>query len=185
MDQLPLPSYRSQFNDIFIEWVYIFDLDREIFSVDYSAYLKLAVIPEDWIDALAKTGGRRLFLPDLLPDGAITSLVVESDPPDVELSRLYSELNTEIVTPKGINAFHPTQRHEPLFHARIFQAFQRAHKQVLAHLLLGWKPDDFPFQEIAFTILCLASGRQNVSLVKNVRLANDDAHGCANLMDSY
>ena len=186
VDELPLPSYRPIFNDLFIEWVYVVDLDREIFSVDHGAHLKMANIPRfGWIDALAKTAnGRRLLLPDLLPDNAITSLVVGSNPPDVELVRLYEELNIDIVTPKGINGFHPTQRHEPLFHARIFQIFQRAHKQVLAHLLLGWKPDDFPFREIAFTILCLASGRQNVSLVETVRLANDDAHGCANLMNN-
>ncbi len=186
MDKLPLPSYRPIFNDILIEWVYVVDLDREIFSIDHGAHLKMANIPRrGWIDALAKAAnGRRLLLPDLLPENAITSLVAESNPPDVELTRLYEELNTEIVTPKGIDGFHPTQRHDPLFHARIFQIFQRTHKQVLAHLLLGWKPDDFPFREVAFTILCLASDRQNVSLVENVRLANDDAHGCANLMNN-
>lgn len=52
---------------------------------------------------------------------------------------------------------------------------------MLAHLLLGWKLDDFAFREIAFTILCLASGRQNVSIVESLGLVDDDAHGCANL----
>ena len=139
----------------------------------------------EWIHALAKTGaGRRLLLPDLLPEHTTTSLVVRKGPPDVVLHRLYEGLSVGIVTSKGINGFHPTQRHEPLFCARIFQTFQRAQMQVLAHLLLGWKPDDFPFREIAFTILCLATGRQNVSLVEDVRVANDDAHGSANLMNN-
>lgn len=52
---------------------------------------------------------------------------------------------------------------------------------MLAHLLLGWKPGDLPFREIAFSILCLASGRQNVSLVKDSHLADDDSHGYASL----
>ena len=100
----------------------------------------------------------------------------------MELIQLYKELNIEIITPKGIHGFHSTQRHEPLFCTRIFQFFQRAQTQVLANLLLGWRPNDFPFREIAFTILCLASGRQNVSIVENLHLANDDAHGSASLI---
>lgn len=186
VEELPLPSYKPIFNDLFIEWVYVVDLDREIFSVDHGAHFKMGYIPRlGWIDALAKTdNGDRLLLPDLLPENATTSLVIRSDFPDVELVLLYEELNIEIVTPKGISGFHPAQRHEPLFCARVFQCFQRVQTQVLAHLLLGWRPDDFPFREIAFTILCLASGRQNVSLMEDLRLADDDAHGCASLMSN-
>ena len=186
VDRLPLPSYQPIFNDSFIEWVYVIDLDREIFSVDHGAHFDMRAIPRPgWMDALAKTdSGHRLLLPDLLPEHTTTSLVVRSDAPNEELIRLYKGLNIEIVTSKGINGFHPTQRHEPLFCARVFQFFQRAQTQVLAHLLLGWKPDDFYFREIAFTILCLASGRQNVSLVEDVCIANDDAHGSANLINN-
>ena len=186
VDELPLPSYKPIFNDLWIEWVYVVDLDREIFSVDHGAHFKMGHIPRlGWIDALAKThDGDRLLLPDLLPENATTSLVVRSAPPGVELIQLYEKLNIEIVTPKGISGFDPTQRQEPLFCARIFQCFQRAQTQVLAHFLLGWRPNDFSFREIAFTILCLASGRQNVSLVENLRLANDDAHGCASLISN-
>ena len=66
----------------------------------------------------------------------------------------------------------------------IFQIFQRTQQQVLAHLLPGWKADDFDFREIAFTIICLASGHQNVSLVEDWRFVDDDAHGCANMTSS-
>ena len=183
---LPLPSYMPVFNDRDIQWVYVIDLDREIFSVDHGAHFKLGNIPRHgWIDALDKTyNEHRLVLPALLPDNAVTSLVVKPDPPDVQLMRLYEELDIEIVTSNGINGFHPAQRQEPLFCARIFQVFQRTQERVLAHLLLGWKPDDFAFREIAFTIVCLASGRHNVSLVEDWRFADDDAHGCVNLMNS-
>ena len=186
VDELPLPSYMPNFNDKFIEWVYVIDLDREIFSVDHGAHFKLGNIPRSgWIDALYKTyKEHRLVLPDLLPDNAVTSLVVTPDLPDVQLMRLYEELDIEIVTSDGINGFHPAQRHEPLLCARIFQIFQRTQERVLAHLLLGWKPDDFAFRELAFTIVCLASGRQNVSLVEDWRFVDDEAHGCADLTNS-
>ena len=181
---LPLPSYIPVFNSFNVRWVYIIDLDREILSVDHGAHFNLGYIPRTgWIDALDKTcNGYRLVLPDLLPDSAVSSLVVRPDPPDVQLIRLYEGLGIEIVTPDGINGFHQAQRHEPLFCARIFQIFQRSQERVLTHLLLGWKPDDFPFREIAFAIVCLASGRHNVSLVEDWHFVDDDAHGCANLM---
>lgn len=186
VDELPLPSYRPVFNDIMIEWIYVIDLDREIFSIDHGAHLKLEAVPKlAWINALAKThSGDRLLLPDLLPESAATSLVITLDPPSKDLHRLYEGLKIDLVTPKGINGFEPTRRHETVFCARIFHIFQRAQRQVLSHLLLGWKPDELPFREIAFSILCLASGRQNVSLVKDSCLVDNDAHGCANLMSN-
>lgn len=186
VEEFPLPSYMPVLNDVFIEWVYVIDLDRKIFSVDHGAHFRLGDIPRHgWIDALDLTcNGHRLVLADLLPDNTATSLVARQGPPYLQLVRLYEEQNIEIITPDGIKGFRPAQRHEPLFCARIFQVFQRSQERVLAHLLLGWKPDDFPFREIAFAILCLASGRQNVSLVESLRLVDDDAHGCANLTSS-
>ena len=186
VEDLPLPSYMPVFNNRNVEWVFVIDLDREIFSVDNGAHFQLEIIPRcGWIDALDKTYyEHRLALPDRVPDNAVTSLVVTPAPPDVQLVRLYEELDIEIVTSDGINGFHPARRHEPLFCARIFQIFQRTQERVLAHLLLGWKPDDFAFREITFTIVCLASGRQNVSLVEDWRFADDNAHGCANLTNS-
>ena len=114
---LPLPSYIPVFNSSDVKWVYVIDLDREIFSVDHGAHFNLGYIPRPgWIDALDKTcNGYRLVLPDLLPDSAVSSLVVRPDPPDVQLIRLYEGLGIEIVTPDGINGFHQAQRHEPLF----------------------------------------------------------------------
>lgn len=133
MEELPLPSYRPIFNDIMIEWIYVIDLDREIFSIDHGAHLKLEIVPRlGWINALASTGnGDRLLLPDLSPECATTSLVVNSDSPDEDLLRTYEALNIEIVTPKGINGFDPTRRHEPLFCARIFQIFSELKSKCL------------------------------------------------------
>ena len=43
----------------------------------------------------------------------------------------------------------------------------------LAVTLLQWSPEDSPFREIAFAILCLASGGKNVTIVPNWRLAGN------------
>ena len=74
------PTYTAPQNDLYIEWVYILDLDREILSVNNGAHFKLDRIPHvDWIAALA---GARLFsdkivLPGLVPEDAVASLVAE------------------------------------------------------------------------------------------------------------
>ena len=48
------PTWFAPLNDLFIEWVYILDLDREIFSVNNGAHFKLEQAPHiDWINALA------------------------------------------------------------------------------------------------------------------------------------
>ena len=51
-------------NDVMIEWVYVLDLDREIFSINNIVHLKLEQVPHvNLIDALADgiLGGRDKF----------------------------------------------------------------------------------------------------------------------------
>ena len=51
------PSSLVPLNDTYIEWVYILDLDREIFSVNNGAHFKLEQGPHiNWIAALADGG---------------------------------------------------------------------------------------------------------------------------------
>lgn len=54
LDGSMLPCYKTGFNDLWIQWTYTIDLDREIFSVDNGGHFKLNRIPRDvWIEALA------------------------------------------------------------------------------------------------------------------------------------
>lgn len=46
----PLPSYMPVFNDPDIKWVYVIDLDREIFSVDHGAHFRLREYTKTWMD---------------------------------------------------------------------------------------------------------------------------------------
>ena len=76
-----VPSFRIPLNDLYIEWVYILDLDREIFSVNNGAHFKLEQIPHiAWIEALAIGElGDQIVLPGSLPTEALANLV--ADPP--------------------------------------------------------------------------------------------------------
>ncbi|KAL8996706.1 MAG: hypothetical protein Q9188_006502 [Gyalolechia gomerana] len=71
------PSWITPLNGLFIEWVYILDLDREIFSVNNGAHFKLDRVPHvHWADALADGAlGDKITLPSLMPKEAIANLV--------------------------------------------------------------------------------------------------------------
>ncbi|KAL8688126.1 MAG: hypothetical protein Q9218_005880 [Villophora microphyllina] len=73
------PNFIAPLNDVYIEWVYIIDLDREIFSVSNGAHFKLDQISHiDWIAALAIGQlGDQIVLPALLPEAAIASVMAE------------------------------------------------------------------------------------------------------------
>ena len=77
------PSWFAPLNDLLIEWVYIKDLDREIFSINNSVHLRLDQICHlTWIGALADAGlggeYRRsmVLVPGFLPEDAVTRFVV-------------------------------------------------------------------------------------------------------------
>ena len=71
------PTWFAPLNDLFIEWIYILDLDREIFSVNNGAHFKLDQVPHiDWIGALAD--GCRGDKIQLLPKKYVPNLLAET-----------------------------------------------------------------------------------------------------------
>ena len=94
MQQQP-PSLLAPLNDTWIEWIYIVDLDREIFSVNNGAHFKLDQVPQiDWINSLANGGlGDQISLPGTIPLEAVTSLVAERTFQSSSLSQKLSDLN--------------------------------------------------------------------------------------------
>ena len=78
MQQQP-PSLLAPLNDLYIEWIYTVDLDREIFSVNNGAHFKLDQVPHiDWISSLTQGGlGDLISLPGAIPPEAVMSLVSE------------------------------------------------------------------------------------------------------------
>lgn len=89
------PSLLTPLNDTWIEWIYIVDLDREIFSVNNGAHFKLDQVPHiDWINSLANGGlGDQISLPGTIPVEAVTSLVAERTFQTSSLSQKLSDLN--------------------------------------------------------------------------------------------
>ena len=93
-EEAALPSFLVPLNDLYIEWVYIPDLDREIFSVNNGAHFKLDKVPHiNWIEALAVGElGDQIVLPGALPEEALANLVAEPHIVDSNRVRIYSPL---------------------------------------------------------------------------------------------
>lgn len=76
------PSWFAPLNDLFIEWVYIIDLDREVLSINNSVHLRLDQVRHlTGIGALedAGLGGQyrrsMVLVPGFLPEDAVTRFV--------------------------------------------------------------------------------------------------------------
>ncbi|KAL8854169.1 MAG: hypothetical protein Q9221_001091 [Calogaya cf. arnoldii] len=105
-----------------IEWIYILDLDNEVFSINNRAHLKLDLTPK---------------------------------PPPIT------------VKPKNLAAIPMRRRHGATWRSIIFSNWSASmyENETLEAHLLQWSPEDFPFREIAFAILCLASGGKNITIL--------------------
>lgn len=148
---------RDHLNNLFIEFTYTLDLDREIFSVDDAAHFRLSKIPRGfrWIEYLdIDSSGRRILAPDTPKD---VVGIIEWKPDVGEKSCTFPEnTNIQVITPRtSISAtWAPKQR----LLLTTFQAIRHAYREILDRFILSWRPDDFSFREIAFALLSLAAG---------------------------
>ena len=169
-----LPDFTPALNDLFIEWVYTIDLDNEVFTINNSAHLHLDRIHcESWINALAESSQDIVFIPKTVPEEAIADLVVRLPSPTLDMLK---NLEISIVEAKGIDAFPPMQRHGPLVLASIFRLFKNAYEPILSAILLSWRTNEFSFREIAYALLCVASGSPNLSFVPVQQLSSKSGY---------
>lgn len=164
------PSYyQSEFNDIWIEWIYIINLDREIFSVNNGAHFRLNQIPAGWSKALFTDDiGHTFLLPQLVAPESIAMLAL--DPPGFTTSIEYEKLQTRLVKSKSLNHISPSHVTGPRLRWMLFNSFQKTKQVDLSVSLLDWQVQDLSFRELAFFILCLAAGGENLSLVDHRRV---------------
>ena len=99
-----IPSLLAPLNDLFIEWIYIVDLDREVFSVNNGAHFKLDQVPHiDWINSLTCGSlGDQISVPGTIPLEALTSLVAERTFQTSNLSQKLSDLDVGFTFPHSL-----------------------------------------------------------------------------------
>lgn len=150
-----------------IEYTYTIDLDLEVFSVDNAAHYRLNHIPRngEWIEAMFQDGaGRRFVLPQYVPKESLASLTLEAERPIPNANKYLDDVKTRKVEPKKFNSTSSK------LHCKLFNIFQRSQLHPLSVTLLGWTPQDLPFREIAYFILCLAAGGDHFALVDERRV---------------
>ena len=163
MDNAP-PSYASAGHDGYIEWTYTIDLDREVFSVGDGAHFTLNKVPSLWYKALFEDReSNKFLLPQLVPAESVATSVL--DPPSFSNPARYQNLQSRIVKPR--RADEPTSSHPTgnKFRWMLFNINQKSWQRDLSIGLLGWQAQDLPFRELAFFILCLASGGDHLALL--------------------
>ena len=82
-----------------------------------------------------------------------------------------------MVIPKDIKDIPWRQRHGPILRGLIFYFWSKATEDALAASLLQFNPEDFPFREIAFAILCLAAGGSNVNIISSDTVSSNGVFG--------
>ena len=160
----PPSYYQSEFKDFRIEWIYTINLDREVFSINNGAHFRLNQIPAGWGKALFTDSQDHTFLlPQLVPPESIATLAL--DPPGCAASIEYEKLQTRLVKSKSLNHTSPSRVTGPRLRWMLFNSFQKTMQADVSASLLDWQLQDPSFRELAFFILCLAAGGENLSLV--------------------
>lgn len=157
--------------DIMIEYSYVIDLDREIFTVNNGAYFTLDEIPRNsWIESLGfDHNSVALIDADLVPEHVIVdlpSLRFKNCIPDVVGMALLPDKITTVV-PKAFLSFSMSIRHGPLLVAHLWKTYKASLQHTMPWVLRGLTPDDFAFRELAFSIISFSAG-----LIGGVRFAN-------------
>ncbi|QUC19151.1 uncharacterized protein UV8b_03392 [Ustilaginoidea virens] len=139
----------------FIENVYIINLDREILTMNYGIHWKLDNIPRAdnlWLRAIRESIYD--YMPtvslELCPEEHLASPALPLPKPDKAL-----EYEFRVVSPRTDirNA-----RHAFLTHV-LAQVHIKYGRCSLAQFGTEWSPDSFPFRELAFSLVSIASGK--------------------------
>ncbi|KAL2887784.1 hypothetical protein HOO65_040121 [Ceratocystis lukuohia] len=173
-DLASLPSEIPWIRGYFAERVYIINLDREVFTVDFSMHWKLANIPRDgnrWLRAICDSvyaskqtisyslcsdehmADVSIKLPEPIHDATYPSRIVT---PHVNLAGAYSVFMTHLA-------------------AQVFVTYQDRY----TYFAREWSPDSFPFRELTFALISIVSG--HVDLYSFLRQSCDPAK-CSNFL---
>ncbi|KAL9604457.1 MAG: hypothetical protein Q9219_000422 [cf. Caloplaca sp. 3 TL-2023] len=168
------PVFLVPEQDVFIEWVYTFDLDNGIFSVNNSAHLRLDQLPDScvWIESIINGSlhdvGEKIMLPGIVPVECLTSPATAKSISNTNAEPNFGKTDAPratMVFSKGLEAIPWTRRHGPLLRGLVFRALRGKLEYQLSATLLQWDPDDFPFREYAYAALCMAAGGKYLTIL--------------------
>ncbi|MCJ1394015.1 hypothetical protein MMC18_006892 [Xylographa bjoerkii] len=171
-----LPCFRVPKKDLWIEYTYTIDLDREVFTMDNGIHFFFNKIPRDvWVQSLGfDDQWQRLAFPSLLPPDCIADLAVlrfAGKATEKITKTDMRQTQTSIIRPKGFLDFPLRLRHGPLLLVHFWDFVTTSLEGEMPFILRGLTPDDFAFREIAFAFISLAAGLSStLSLVDRLRI---------------
>ncbi|KAI1116492.1 hypothetical protein F5Y14DRAFT_406934 [Nemania sp. NC0429] len=136
-----------------IEYYYIINLDREVLTMNFGIHWKLSHIPRNnnlWIEAIAESiyQYKPTISLDICPDEYIASTALE--PPENRPDLNYC---IDLVAPRTGIASARTA-----FLTRMLAEVIIQYKFYIIRLGMEWSPASFPFRELVFALVSIASG---------------------------
>ncbi|PLN85269.1 hypothetical protein BDW42DRAFT_1827 [Aspergillus taichungensis] len=140
--------------DAFAEYIYIINLDHEVLTMNHSIHWKLGDIPREdelWLRAIVDSiyPYKPTISLDICPDKHMASLALEIPERNRTIKYDY-----RLVTPRTNLA---EARKTFLTHLLANTLIQ--YKDVFINFAMEWSPDSFPFRELAFALVSIASGQ--------------------------
>ena len=175
-------------------WVFIVDLDRQVLDVGHGLNFVLQDMPHiDWAGIIeirikavklgllhrlfpAKEG--EVFKPSANGQKQVKAGRCEKRQPENPVISVggSQQYTRRIVAPKSLADVPWRRRHGPILRLLLFSLWSSYIEIPLITSLPQWDAEDAPFQEIAFTILCLAAGGKYVhtlSTPSSLRMATN------------
>ena len=166
MDEEPTHDPGSLDEDI--DFMYLIDLDLEVFSIDHCAHYRLDKIPQEgeWMRAIFEDDeGHRFVHPRLASPESLADLTIANSGFSNNALSMWDLLVKREVKPKS-----PCRSVISRIRWKIFDIFQSTQKDQLSVNLLGWSANSLAFREIVFFILCVAAGGKNLAVVDERRI---------------
>ncbi|KAH7402869.1 hypothetical protein BKA66DRAFT_436257 [Pyrenochaeta sp. MPI-SDFR-AT-0127] len=166
-----LPDYNGPPQpDWNIKWVYVIDLDREIFCINGNSYFYLPTIPKHWVTLLenaerfhsaAFRQARLAWIPEdenhigIAADTGITSSILPMLHTRGDNGSAYDELSTSFVAPK--QSLLLSKRPITTVARHVLKAMLKNYSKLLRQAQYATPTEDFIFREAAYTLLCTCS----------------------------
>ncbi|OOF99134.1 hypothetical protein ASPCADRAFT_513217 [Aspergillus carbonarius ITEM 5010] len=149
-----LPSELPRLDGYDAEYFYIVNLDQEVLTMNHSIHWKLGNIPRQdilWIRAIANS--IYMYKPtislDVCPEEHIGSLALELPEPKWEIEYEFRCLSPRTNIAEARKAFL----------TRVLADILVQYKDEIIRFGREWSPDSFPFRELAFSLVSIASGQ--------------------------
>jgi hypothetical protein len=153
-------------NDLMTEWVYVIDLDSELFSVNNWIFFDLWNIPRDrWIQAFGGDDeGRTTFSFEICPEGCcdLEQTQYFADDAGDERDKYHAQfqqwccLTVQAISDVTVSSRAALQQ---IVAVILFEKLTRPYAAHFWEYLSGWRHTDLAFRELAFTILSFAASQ--------------------------